>query len=184
MRLRAALICCPAFLAGFRPARCMQVPLEPGARIRIEAPSLGDRMTGTLMAWDSDTLVVSVEGDAPGLGLIVPVSAVTRIDVSRMRGLTLEGAGGGVLAGTLLALAASPDLLDENGNCTTVECLAYAISPHLGTRLTVLGVAGALLGAIAGSETKTETWTTVPLVRLNVGAMRDAGIGLGVRIFF
>lgn len=185
MRLVAALVCCAILLAGFRPAECMQAPgLAAGAQIRFDVPTLGGRMTGVLVAWESDTLVVSVEGDAPGLGLIVPAASVTRIDVRRERRMTLEGAGVGVLAGTLLALAASPDWVDENGDCTTPECLAYEVSPHLDTRLAVLGVAGALLGAIVGAETTTAGWVRVPLEELHLGATQHSGLALGVRIFF
>ena len=98
--------------------------------------------------------------------------------------MTLEGAGLGVVAGTLLALAASSDWVDENGECTTPECLAYRVSPHLKTRIAVLSVVGALLGTIVGSETKTTTWATVPLKRLNVNATQDGGLTLGLRISF
>jgi len=185
MRLVAALVCYTALLGGLRPAQCLQAPrLKPGARIRLDAPNLGGRMTGTLVAWEADTLVVNVEGDAPGLGLIVPVDSVTRIDVGRERRMTLEGAGVGVLAGTLLALAASPDWVDENGDCTTPACMAYEVSPHLDTRLAVLGAAGALLGAIVGAETTTESWVRVSLQGVNLGGTQDSGLALGVRIFF
>lgn len=185
MRRLTALVWCSALLAVTRPVNCTQAPrLDAGARIRFDAPSLGGRLTGTLVAWDFDTLVVRVDGYAAGLALIVPADSVSRIDVRRERSMTLEGAGLGALAGTLLALVASPDWVDENGECTTAECLAYKVSPHLGTRTAVLGVAGALLGTIVGSETKTATWTTVHRKRLNVGATPDGGLALGLRISF
>lgn len=136
------------------------------------------------MAWESDTLVVTVDGDAPGLALIVPADSVIRIDVRRERRMTLEGMGLGVLAGTLLAVVASPDLVDDNGNCTTAACLAYKVSPHVETRIAVLGVVGALLGSIVGSSTKTVTWANLPLERLNVGVTQDRGLALGATFSF
>lgn len=164
---------------------CAQVPrLEPGARIRFDAPSLGGRLTGTLVTWESDTLMVNVDGDAAGLNLIVPVDSVAHIDVRRERRMTLEGVGVGLLAGTLTALAADPDWVDENGDCTTLPCVAYKVSPHLDTRLAVFGIAGVLLGAIAGSAEKTATWAPVSLARLNVGPAPGGGLALGVRITF
>jgi len=185
MRFPVALLCWPVLLAVSRPTLCAQAPrLEPGARIRFDAPSLGGRLTGTLVAWEPDTLVVRVDGYAQGLGLILPVDSVTRIDVRRERRMTLEGLGVGLLGGTLLALAASPDWLDENGNCTTLSCLAYKVSPHLDTRIAVLGFTGALLGTIIGSETKKATWAPVHLERLNLGPAPDGGLALGVRITF
>ncbi|HVH66373.1 MAG TPA: hypothetical protein VM716_00750 [Gemmatimonadales bacterium] len=183
MRPVPALVWFPTLLMVSRTAECTQaLRLEPGARVRFDAPSLGGRLTGTLVAWESDTLVVRVDGDSPGL--IVPVDSVTRIDVRRERRMTLEGAGVGLLAGALLALAASPDWLDENGDCTTPECLAYKVSPHLDTRLAVLGGVGALLGMIVGSEGRTATWTRVHLKHLNVGATRVGGLALGVSMSF
>ncbi len=185
MRRLVALACLPVLLAPSRPAVCAQAPrLKPGSRIQFDAPSLGGRLTGTLVEWESDTLVVRVDGYAAGLGLIVPVDSVTRLDVRRERRMTLEGMGVGLLAGTLTALAADPDWVDENGDCTTLPCLAYKVSPHLGTRLAVFNIVGVLLGAIAGSAEKTTTWAAVPLARLNVGPAPGGGLALGVRISF
>ena len=185
MRRIAVVLWCPALLAFARSAQCLQAPrLDSGSRIRLDAPSLGGRLTGILEEAGSDTLIVRVDGDAPGLVLLVPTDSVTRLEVRRERRMTLEGAGLGVLAGTLLAVVASPDLVDEDGNCTTAACLAYKVSPHVGTRIEVLGLAGALLGAIVGSSTKTTTWASVDLRRLNVAATANGGLALGVRISF
>jgi len=185
VRPLVALLPCSALLAVSRPALGMQTPrIDPGTRIQFEVPSLGGWQTGTLLAWESDTLLVRVEGDARGLGLRVPADSITQLVVRRERAMTLEGAGVGLLAGALLALAASPDWVDENGNCTTPECLAYKVSPHLDTRLAVFGGAGLLLGTIVGSETKTATWAKVNLQRVSVSGTQDGGLALGLRISF
>jgi hypothetical protein len=176
---------CLAALAVSPPAWCAQAPrLKPGARVRFDAPSLEGRLTGTLVSWESDTLLVRVDGDAAGLNLMVPVDSVTRIDVRRERRMTLEGATLGFLGGTLLALVASPDCVDENGESTALACLAYKVSPDLDTRITVLGAVGALVGVIVGSETKKRTWAPVNLHRLDVGPAPGGGLSLGVRISF
>lgn len=182
----AALLSCLSFLLIARSAKCVQAPrVEPGARIRFTAPNMGDdRLTGTLRAWERDTLAVTVDEYASGLLLIVPTDSITRLDVRRERRMTLEGMGLGVLAGALVAVAASPDWVDENGNCTTLACLAYRLSPDVETRIEALGVFGAVLGAIAGSGEKSRRWETVPLRRLSVGATRDGGVALGIRISF
>src|SRR6266699_516783 len=148
--------CCLAALAVSRPALCAQAPpprLEPGARVRLEVSSLG-RITGTLVAWEPDTLVVREDGQAEGLRLI------------------------------LLAVTASPEDVDENGDCTPLACLAYKVSPKLDTRIAVLGLVGALAGVIVGSEAKTHTWSRVPLDRLDVGPAPGGGLAFGVRISF
>jgi len=180
MRLVIALLCCPIVLGAQSPRP------KPGARIRFDAPSVGTQLTGTLVTWESDTLVVRVDGDAAGLNLILPGDSIARLDVRRERRLAAEGMGLGLLFGALLAVTASQDWVDENGDCTPLlSCLAYEVSPHLDTRLAILGGVGALVGLAVGSETKTEQWSRVPLARPVVGpAPGGAGLALGVRISF
>jgi hypothetical protein len=158
--------------------------VTPGQRVRLDAPSLGGQVMGTLVAWDSDTLFVRVEGDAAGLTLMLPADSVTRLDVRRERAMTVEGLGIGLLAGALLAAVASPGWVDENGECTTLPCVAYKVSPNLGTRVQVLGLIGAFVGGIVGATTKKVTWAPVPLERLQVGPAPDGGLAVGVRISF
>jgi hypothetical protein len=185
MRSIPPVACCLALLGAPRPAWSTQAPrLEPGARVRLDAPSLGGRLTGTLVRLAADTLVVEVDGHSVGLGLIVAADSVTRIDVYREQRMPLEGMVVGALAGTLLAAVASPDWVDENGDCTPLACLAYKVSPDLDTRVAVLGFTGALLGTIVGAETKTAKWAPVHLERLQIGSAPDGGLALGVRISF
>ena len=185
MRRLAALVWCSTLLLIARPAECAQgAPLKPGARIRFNAASYGYQMTGMLVRWEVDTLVVQVDGDAPGLALIVPEDSVSRLDVRRERTMAAEGALLGGLAGTVLAVVASPDVLDDDGNCTTLECLAYQVSPKVDTRIGVLAGLGVLLGMMVGSETKIVTWSPVPLQRLTVGSTPNGGLALGVRFSF
>jgi hypothetical protein len=140
-------------------------------------------MTGTLVRWAADTLVVSVDGDAPGLALMVPTDSVARIDLREERAMTIEGLGLGALGGVLLAVVASPDWVDDEGNCT-IACLAYDVSPHVGTRIAVLSLTGAVLGAVVGSETKRATWTTVHLRRIMLAPTSDGGLALGFQFRF
>lgn len=186
MRRLATLVWCSTSLLIARPAECAQqaTRLNPGVRIRFDAASFGYQMTGTLVRWEVDTLVVQVDGDAPGLALIVPADSLSRLDVRRERTMAGEGAVLGGLAGTVLAFIASPDVLDDNGNCTTLECQAYQVSPKVDTRIGVLAGLGVLLGIIVGSETKIVSWSPVPLQRLTVGSTPNGGLALGVRISF
>ena len=152
--------------------------------MRLDAPSQGGLLTGTLVAVESDTLVVREDGQAEGLRLIILADSVSRLEVRRERSRALEGAGLGLLVGSLVALAADPNWVDENGECTTLPCVAYEVSPHLDTRLAVLGLVGTLAGVIAGSGEKTYTWSHVPLERLQVGPAPGGGLAFGVRISF
>ena len=186
MRRLATLVWCSTSLLIARPAECAQqaTRLNPGVRIRFDAASFGDQMTGTLVRWEVDTLVVQVDGDTPGLALMVPEDSVSRLDVRRERTMAAEGAVLGGLAGTLLAVLASPDVLDDDGNCTTLECLAYQVSPKVETRMGVLAGLGFVVGIIVGSETKIVSWSPVPLQRLTVGSTPEGGLAVGVRISF
>lgn len=152
--------------------------------MRLDAPNQGGRLTGKLLAMESDTLVMEEDGQAAGLRLIILTDSISRIEVRRERSMALEGAGVGLLAGILAALAADPNWVDENGECTTLPCVAYQVSPHLDKRLAVLGLAGTLLGAIAGAGEKTHRWVQVPLQRLEVGPTPGGGMALGVRLTF
>jgi len=179
------LICCLASLAVSRPAFGTQsTRLQPGARVRLDAPSQGGRLTGKLLAVESDTLVMEEDGQAAGLRLIILTDSISRLEVRRERSLTLEGAGLGLLFGTLVALAADPNWVDENGECTTLPCVAYEVSPHLDKRLAVLGLVGTLAGAIAGAGEVKHRWVQVPLQRLQVGPTPGGGMALGLRISF
>jgi len=168
-----------------QPAWCVQTNrLAPGARVRLEAPSLGGQLTGTLIALENDTLAMEEDGQAAGLRLIIRTDSIARLEVRRERSRAAEGAGYGLLAGTLVALAADPNWLDENGDCTTMECIAYKVSPHFETRLAVLGVVGTLLGVIAGSGEKTHRWAQVDLQRVHVAPAPSGGLALGFSISF
>ena len=109
VRSLVTCVCCLGVLSISHAVLFAQVPrLEPGARIRLEVPSAGGRLEGTLVALESDTVLVREDGQAPGLILIVLADSIARVEVRRERPMTLEGAGVGLLAGTLLALTATP----------------------------------------------------------------------------
>ena len=182
MRSPAPLLCVLALAGGPRPGWGAQAPLlEPGTRVRVQAPGLGGRLTGTLVAWESDTLIVRVDGE--GLGLIVPRDSVVRIDVEKGRRMIAEGVLLGGLAGALLALVASPESRDENGECD-LPCHAYEVSPDLGKRVTILSLVGVVVGGIAGAGSEKRTWVPVDLDRVGVGPATGGGLALGVRISF
>jgi hypothetical protein len=169
-------MCCLGALGISPPIVYAQLPrLKPGAQIRLDAPSAGGQLRGTLIALEPDTLVMAEAGQPAGLRLIILTDSIARLEVQRERSLAPEGAVLGFLGGTLLALVASPDCVNEDGESQTLLCLAYKVSPHLDTRITVLGGLGALVGVIAGSDTKKRWWIPVPL---------NGGCALGLSISF
>jgi hypothetical protein len=166
------------------PAAALQraAPVNAGARIRLLARGVDGLLVGTVTAAESDTLIVRVDGE--GAGLIVPVDSILRLDVWGERAKVLEGVGVGVLGGVLLALVASPHWVDEYGECTTAPCLAYEISPNVGTRVAALSAVGALVGGIVGSKDRTSTWRSVRLQRVGVAPVSAGRLGVGVTLSF
>lgn len=179
----AVFLCCLAALVLPPPAAAVQrsPPVEGGARVRLHARGLGGPLVGTVTAAEPDTLIVRLDGE--GAGLIVPIDSIIKMHVRGERDLTPEGIGVGALAGALLAVVASPDWVDEYGECE-LPCLAYEISPDVGTRVTVLGLLGAVLGGVAGSQARVPTWRRVRVERVRVVPVSTGGVGLGVTLPF
>ncbi len=87
-----------------------QVPIRPGARVRVSGHSCqpfyscvgAEQRVATFVAWKSDTLVVQGNGDT----LALPLDSVTSLEVSRARGQRGNGAAIGALVGGGLGVAA------------------------------------------------------------------------------
>ena len=87
-------------ILAFVPFTSATAQVRPGARVRVT--HLPRQSVGTLLAWKSDTLVFQSNGDT----LSVPLDLVTRLEVSRARGLSSKGAAIGALVGGGLGAAA------------------------------------------------------------------------------
>ena len=120
--------------------------LIPGVRARIRAPgSVNGRLTGTVMSRTADSLSIATENGVP---LQLPLSALTSVEVSRGKSRS-KGALKGALWGGGIGLLSG--LFSDSGdqNCTT-DCHSrgeYAAAGAVG-----LGITGAAIGAIIGSE--------------------------------
>ncbi len=162
-----------------------QVPVRPGARVRVTRPPIcradticGGRSprqsVGTFLAWKADSLVVQSNGDT----LQVALMNVTRLDVYRGR-KAQAGTGavvGGLAVVVLLAIAAAT--CDASFGCPTA---GEAAKPLL-----IGGAAGAFVGALIGAATNTDRWEEVPLdqLRVSFGPQPDGRIALGLSVRF
>lgn len=141
----AALLAMPAALDG-------QTPVQPGARVRILAPSTADTLiTGTVTAIDSAALLLAVDIDTAGVH--VPLSHIRRLEVAQDPRDRSRQAG---LWGLLLGAAAGYALL--GADCSGVpDC-------DDGRAVGVVGGAavGMLLGNLLGRGGG-DRWRTVPV---------------------
>ncbi len=173
-----------------------QVPLRPGERVRVTGHffcqpfyncvgGLPQRYVGTFLSWKADTLVVQSNGDT----LSVPVSLVTRLDVSRGRKTnTGEGAVIGLLVGGVVGAVigyASYEECKPQGKF--FSCIAD-LGPEyaaLGGAV-VIGLVGGVVGALIGASSRTDRWRAVPLnqLRVSLGPQRDGRYGLGASVRF
>ena len=130
--------------------------VEPGSRVRVTAPAESSPRIGTCEGVREGQLLFRDDGEPRR----IPLSAISRIDVSRGRktsktrvilGAVVGGAVGSVAMGCL----ANKD--DYGVACAGQDDTKYLVGGILG------GVAGGLLGALVG---RSESWERVDLDRL------------------
>lgn len=137
-----------------------QVPIRPGARVRVTHPRIcpadlcvGPRRksVGTLLAWRADSLVVQSNGDT----LSVPVDLVTRLEVSRARGLSSKGAAIGALVGGGLGVAAElgPAGIAFGAGVGALLGTGSSARKGAGIGLLVGAATGAVIGFASGDDT-------------------------------
>lgn len=175
----------PRTAGGARPVAQPPSSLEPGTRVRVIVDAgrrYGeDRYTvrvGSVLGMQGDTMLLA--GDR-GDTLLVPFSAVTRLQVSRgLRRTAREGAGIGagigILAGAWIG-ANYPKCSDPG------EALCRAWTGLLGAGAG--GVTVGAVGALAGLVFRTERWERVPLrdrARVSLVPRSDGGLQLSIAV--
>ena len=141
-----------------QPTPVSDWPIEPGSRVRIVSPVLGNRyVTGHVLAATRDTLVFRAVKDSASTTITTP--NIVRIDIARgTHTNTARFAFGGVLIGALLGAAIGG--ATSKTSCT--NCLDYT----QGATALGYGVLGGLVGGFAGAalgNRPTETWVPVTL---------------------
>lgn len=154
--------------------------IEPGTRIRVEAPTVSnDRATGSLESIDATALHLTLED---GGSLSVPRDALRSIDVSAgRRSHWVRGAGIGALAGLVLSSTmAIIGASEGDAELTSLDNAMY------GAFILVTTAGGAVVGGITGALIRTERWEPVSPagVQWGVGPTLDGGIGFAVALRF
>jgi hypothetical protein len=125
--------------------------LSVGARVRLTAPSLSARpLVGKLVREQSAVLEIARED---GSVSSIPIAKIAKLQVSSgKKRKTLLGAFCGAALGVGIALYAY--------RCQHPR---YCEEDYRGVAAVVFGGGGAAVGALVGSEIRTERWTTVPI---------------------
>lgn len=152
LQFRTLLLACAALVTGPCVVHA-QTPVQPGARVRILAPSTADTLiTGTVVAIDSASLLLSPRFDAAEVQ--VPLSAIRQLEVgARRRG---DGRTLGIV-GAILGAAVALSMI-ESGPC---EGCGLVPVRTLGA-LAGAG-AGYLAGSVIGGAASPEEWRPVPV---------------------
>ena len=155
-------------------------PLEPGAWVRITAPSLGiEKQAATFQALRGDTLVVMADST-----MYYPLGSITRFDVyrgqkSRVGTDALIGGIVGAAVGLGLSIAyVAGGCVDGCGDEVAVGIASVmVIGGGIGAGI------GAGIGLVMGS---TDRWEEVPLDRLRVSFAPQwgGGFALAISVYF
>jgi len=155
-------------------------PVQVGDRVRVTAPEvLTAPSVGTLVVL-MDTLVVQEEGDS--LFVVLPVSTVTRLEVSRRQGSrSARGAGIGFLGGALIgAVYGAARAGTGPGEIDLPTGTSAALNAA------IFGAGGALVGLAVGAGIKVDEWESVSPFRVAVTmsppVTGPAGVTLSLRV--
>ena len=180
---RAAFAVAAVAVAASGSLEAQDAPsLEPGARVRIFAPSVASNgLVGTVVGLSRETLTLQPERRSDAF--VVALSELTRIELSTGRrtharrdmgiGL-LIGATGGAIAGRASG--------DDKGGWFGLTAGEKA---QIGA--VVFGVAGAIAGALVAGNTSTEEWKLLPLPsgsRVGVTPRSDGRVALTYSVTF
>ena len=167
----------------YRPIASVKVALAPGVRVRLTAPTIGEKaVVGTVVSVDSGGVIVlrpsaRVDRETEGAPVSIPWTAVTGIDVYKGRktnGWKAGGYGaGGALSGAVVgAIVGTVYLLNTvKANEHSGETLALS-----GVYGSIIGggigaAAGLLIGTVIGAWPR-EQWREAPLYSIQIGLNR------------
>ena len=184
--LRIARIVLTLLACAAPSARAQLAELQPGARVRIQAPGIvAGKYTGTVLSRSADTLVLGAPNAAP---VRVPMDRISVAEISRGSSRML-GAGRGILWGVPIGLglgvlaAVSSDNPDDYYCSGLPDCGETSGSYKAGL---IVGGAGAglLWGAAIGALVGRERWERFDVAPRSSFDFRDGRTHFGVAVRF
>jgi hypothetical protein len=161
------------------PAAAQLSELQPGARVRVQAPGVvAGWYEGTVLTRSSDTLVVGAPNATP---VHVPISRILAVEISRgmSRG---DGAIRGMKWGVPIAatIGATIAAVGTEGNCSTCD-----VTLGEGIAVTALfSLSGAFYGATFGALIGRERWEQFDLGPHTSLRIRAGRVGVGLEFGF
>lgn len=155
--LVAYLVGSTAHVVAAQSSPTLVLPVPPGARVRVTAPSLVGPLMANFLEMRADTVVLV--DDRAGQGLwSIPYADIRTLHLSVgqkrnhgpyiLRGVVLGG-GGGFVIGALAAASFQPSDTSKKFKRVTTGLVGAG--------------AGAILGAIVASRFSTENWSPITL---------------------
>lgn len=131
------------------------LPVAPGTRVRLSGGEL--RVTGVLVAWRDDTLLIHLDRTHEAQPVPLPLTAIRRLEVSRgqrtLGDRALRAAVPGLFLGAVAGGFAGHAITDR-GDCQ--DCELRGVGVLIG--VPVGAGAGALLGGLVGALRGSERW--------------------------
>ena len=176
-----ALVLVALFVATSSPLAAQEAPVEPGPQVRVKAPpSQPDWVRGTVLGWESGSLVLEPDKPESDTPLTLARDQITRLDVhrgSKSKALLGAGIGFGVGVGLTVLTLSNGSVCNSEEQCDAGDW-AKGIA--------IFGGVGAGLGALVGLLFRTDRWEAVPLegTRVSFTPVYDGQPGLALSVSF
>lgn len=173
------LVTVALLVATSSPLAAQEAPVAPGTRVRVQAPpQWSGWVVGTVVAWESESLVL--EPEDVGTPLTLARNQITRFDVyggSKSKALLGAGIGFGVGVGWTVLLLSSESICNSEETCDAGDW-AKGIA--------IFGGGGAAIGALVGLLFRTDRWEAVPMegIRVSFTPVYDGQPGLALSVSF
>ena len=179
MKTRLAVFAVLGLLLTNALAAQQPLPLTPGQRVCVTAPSAGmHNEVATVGAISADTLVLERRWADQPLRTAVARDSVRVLEISRGKhGYAFVGAALGGILGSIGGAIADHACERSGSNTITISICPFRL---------VGAVLGVGLGAIVGGARTTDLWEPVPLDRIRVGLapLPSGRLGLGAAVRF